>query len=84
MAPTTLGRLPSPCVISLIQQDTCPAAATQQAAEERWSCWPSSRLPSGLGLEMEPWGQGRQALLPLLSWPPGTGTPCLRRVPIDP
>lgn len=34
MAPTTPSRLPSLCVISLIQQDTCPVVATQQAAEE--------------------------------------------------
>lgn len=62
MAPTTPSRLPSPCVISLIQQDTCPAVATQQAAEELWNSWPSSRLPSVLGLEMEPGGQRSVAL----------------------
>lgn len=36
-APTAPGaRLPSPCVISLIQQNTCSAVATLQAAGELW------------------------------------------------
>lgn len=34
--PTAPGPLPSVCVISLIQQNTCPAVATLQAAEEGW------------------------------------------------
>lgn len=65
-------RLPSLCVISLIQQNTCPAVATLQAAEEPWGApgW-GPRLPSGQGWEGGRLGIRQGARRP---WPPSSPT----------
>lgn len=40
-------RLPSQCVIFLIQQNTCPAVATLQATEESWGALAVLQAASG-------------------------------------
>ena len=58
-AAATPGPLPSVCVISLIQQNTCPAVATLQAAEELWGApGLAPGCPQARDGRAEGWGSG--------------------------
>lgn len=59
-APTAPGpQLPSVCVTSLIQQNTCPAVATLQAAGELWGApGLAPGCPQAQGVGLEPGCQG--------------------------
>lgn len=66
MASTAGPQLPCVCVISLIQQNTCPVVATLQAAQE---------LPSGPQWQGGAWGQGGHV-------PPPAFLTCALRSPL--
>ena len=78
-APTAPGPgLPSLCVISLIQQNTCSAVATLQAAGELWGApGPAPGCPRAGSAGREAGGSGRaRAHGPLLSPPPAVASAC--------